>query len=427
MSIVFLACGLNHKSAPLAVREKIALPLEALSKALINLIQMPSIHEAVILSTCNRTEFYCEASHSDDILPWLCERYHLDREKIEPYFYFYEDDEALRHLLKVACGLDSMMIGEPQIFGQMKHAYQEACDFKTVDTHLHNLFQYVFNAAKRIRSQSGIGSNPVSIAFAGVQLIGNFFNRFDSLTAFLIGSGETSGLIAKYLQKQGVTDFIISSRTPEHAYALAKNVQGKVVSLSEIPHYLASASVVVSATNCPIPFISKEIVQSALIQNHGKPLFFLDLSVPRDVTPDVTELENVHLYNIDDLHQVIDKGLHARKIAAIKATELIDKTLHEYKLWHQSLKAQDLICHYRLQMEDLAKEELNRALQKLSNGQSHYEVLSEFSERLVNKLTHKTTIGLKQVASENRQDLLELAQYLFNLAPAPGQLIRDLD
>ena len=411
---MFVACGLNHKTAPLSVREKIALPVAMQDTLLEQLVGLPAVNEAAILSTCNRTEIYCHTDDPDCIIPWLAHEHALPEEAIRPYVYMHYGDDGVRHAFRVACGLDSMMIGEPQILGQMKQAYQQACRAGTVDHCLRQVFPYVFSASKRVRNQSGIGNNPVSIAYASVQLAGKLFSDFSSLNVLIIGSGETSSLVAKYLQQQGVTRFMVASRTQKNAHLLAGTLVGEALSIGDIPHFLPKADIVISATACPLPFISKSLVKDALSQRNQSPMVFLDLSVPRDIEEDVKDLPGAHLYNIDDLQIMIENSINERHIAAKHAEQLIDSELNNYIHWRRSLRAKDLICDYRDQMHHLAQLELQRAIQKLSAGQCQYTVLTEFSKRLVNKLTHKPTIGLRQAARDDRSELLDLARYLLN-------------
>ena len=415
--MVFIACGLNHKTAPISVREKVALQNGMQEHLLSSLINLPSINEAAILSTCNRTEIYCDTEDPKLIAPWLANAHQLEPDSLLPYFYIHEGHSGIRHTLRVASGLDSMMLGEPQILGQIKQAYQDACRVGTIKNNLQPVFQYIFSATKRIRNQSGIGKNPVSIAYAAVQLIGQIFSNYKPLTVFIIGSGETASLVAKYLQKEGVTRFIIASRTRDNAEDLATSLAGKAVAIGDIPHYLSKADVVISATTCPLPFINKGLVEYALSQRNALPMFFLDLAVPRDIEADITELDGVHLYNVDSLQTVIGKGMHERQTAAIEAEQLIEAEVDNYIRWHRSRKAHGVIRDYRSQMQQIAQQELQRAIQKLSLGKCQYSVLTEFSERLVNKLTHTPTVGLRQAAWENREELLDLAQYLLDKNP----------
>ncbi len=415
--MVFVACGLNHKTAPLEVREKLALSTTTQDTLLNRLVSSSSsINEAVILSTCNRTEIYCDANDPSGIQSWLMKEQRIPEAIFLPYFYSHQGHEGIRHALRVASGLDSMMIGEPQILGQMKQAYQQACKVGSIQGNLRPAFHYIFNASKRIRSQSGIGTNPVSIASAAAQLIDKFFPELSDLSIFLIGSGEISSLVAKYLHKLGAKRFLIASRNQDNAQLLAASFSGTAISVTEIPEFLAQADVIVSATTCPLPFISKELVQNALLQRNNKPMFLLDLAVPRDIESNVNELPEVQLYNIDDLQNMTEKGLDERRQAAAQAEQLIDIEVENYLRWHRSLQAKEVICDYRNQMQELAHLELQRALQKLSSGQCQYQVLSEFSERLVNKLVHSPTLGLRQAARDDRKELLDLAQYLFSAA-----------
>ncbi|KTD21519.1 glutamyl tRNA reductase [Legionella lansingensis] len=418
---MFVACGLNHKTAPLNVREKVALPLPMQETLLHNLIELPAVNEAAILSTCNRTEIYCDTEEPDNIATWLAEQHQLAPELL----YIHHGHHGIRHTLRVASGLDSMMLGEPQILGQMKQAYQHACQLGTVKTNLRYVFQYIFSASKRIRSRSGIGNNPVSIAYAAVQLIGELFSDYQTLNVFIIGSGETSSLVARYLYKQGARHFVIASRTTDNAKQLAAVFGGKALTIGDIPQYLPQADVIISATACPLPFINKSLVQHALTKRDGTPMFFLDLAVPRDIEADVAELDNIHLYNIDDLQSMIEKGMDERREAALQAEQLIESELDNFIRRHRSLRAKNLICDYRAYMQNLAQQELQRAQSKLSAGHDQTMVLKEFCERLVNKLTHHPTVGLRHAAWDGREELLDLAQYLFNpsINPFPYEKI----
>lgn len=411
--MVFVACGLNHKTAPINVREKVAMAPAAQDSLLNSLLNLPGVNEAAILSTCNRTEIYCDAHDPQVLAHWLAQEHQLSHESLSPFLYLYKGHEGIKHTLRVASGLDSMMIGEPQILGQMKQAYQHACNLGTIKTELRPIFEYIFSASKRVRTRSGIGVNPVSVAYAAVQLIGQLFTGYESLNVFLIGSGETASLVAKYLHQQGVNHFMVASRTQENAEKLAQAFHGKTIPISDIAQHLSQADVIVSATTCPIPFINKDLVQQALNQRNHAPMFFLDLAVPRDIEANVKEIAQVHLYNIDDLQAMIEKGIEERRLAALHAEQLIEEELNNYIRKHRSLKAKKVICDYRNQMYDLAQKELQRALKKLSAGQCQQLVLNEFSERLVNKLTHNPTAGLRQIAKDGREDLFTLAQYLF--------------
>jgi glutamyl-tRNA reductase len=412
--MVFVACGLNHQTAPINLREKVASTLATQDKLLNSLVNHETINEAAILSTCNRTEIYCDTEQPEFLRQWLAQEHQLSKDYLSPFFYLYEGHQGIKHTLRVASGLDSMMLGEPQILGQMKQAYQHACRLGTVKTELRPVFEYIFSASKRIRNLSGIGTNPISMAYAAVQLITQTIASKTPLTVFLIGSGETASLVAKYLHEQNNHQFIVASRTLDNAQKLAVKLGGQAVAISDIPSYLAQADVVISATTCPLPFINKNLVEHALRQRKQRGIFLLDLAVPRDIESTVCELEGVTLYNVDDLRSIIQKGMDERRHAASQAEQLIEYELSKYIHWHRSLKAKTLICTYREKMQQLAHQEVQRAYKQIAAGQMVEATLLEFSQRLINKLTHHPTTGLRQMARDNREDLLSLAHYLFN-------------
>ena len=413
--MVFVACGLNHKTAPISVREKVAFTPATHVLLLNDLITQSTINEAAVLSTCNRMEIYCDTTDPAGLIPWLADRQQLPTEDLSPFIYMHHGQEGIRHTLRVASGLDSMMLGEPQILGQMKQAYSQACLAGTVKSNLRSVFEYIFQASKRVRSLSGIGTNPVSVAYAAVQLVNRFFQELTGLRVLLIGSGETATLVSKYLHKAGVREFMIASRTRENAALLAESFQGKPLSISDIADYLPKADVVISATACPLPFINKNMVQHALSNRAQAPMFFLDLAVPRDIEPEVAELGNVALYNIDSLQTMITQGMDERRTAALQAEQLIESELDQFIRLHRTQQAKHLICNYRDHMQTLAEQELKRSLSKLSAGTDQETVLQELCNRLVNKLTHYPVTGLRQTAWDGRVDLLELAGYLFNI------------
>lgn len=415
--MAFVVYGLNHKTAPIEIREKIALSLTADDQLLIRLIGFDSVKEAVLLSTCNRTEIYCDTDNPALLTTQLSDLLNCAQHDLTPHVYLLHNEEAVRHLLRVACGLDSMMLGEPQILGQLKRAYQDACTAGTVKGQLRHVFQSILSGAKKIRTLSGVGNNPISVAYAAAQLIIQHFKTLSDLRIFIIGSGETASLVAKYLHQQGARQFMIANRTQEHAQLLANRFQGKALSITDIPHYLSQADVVISATACPLPFINQHLVEDALTARNHAFMFLLDLSIPRDIEADVAELEHVRLYNIDDLHHIISEGMEERRTAAIHAEQLIDIEMEQFVDWQREAKANAIITDYRNHMKTLATQELERAQKKLTAGKCQHSVLSELCDRLVNKLTHIPTQGLRQVALDERSDLIDLIQYLLHHSP----------
>ena len=410
----FLAFGVNHKTAPLDMREKFAFTQQQLEEYLNELISKTIVKEVVLLSTCNRTELYCITENPSLLLAWFADKQQIPVEELSPYIYQYQNEEAIRHILRVASGLDSMMLGEPQILGQLKQAFHYASEQGAVHHQLRSIFQSIFSASKRIRYKSGIGNNPISIAYAAVLRIKQYFPELLAQTILIIGTGETATLVAKYLHKEGVRNFMVASRTEESAVKLGQQFQAKSLTITDIATHLPHADVVISATACPLPFISKSMVEQALEKRHHAPMFLLDLAVPRDIEPEVATLNHVQLLNIDDLHFTIEQGKSERQKAALLAEQLVEDEIMGYSKWHRSLRATNAICDYRTQMQTLAQQELQRASQKLHNGHCQFDVLSEFCERLVNKLVHKPTLGLRQAASDERDELLDLTHYLFN-------------
>jgi glutamyl-tRNA reductase len=409
--MVFVACGVSHKSASLDIREQVAFSTE--KRALLpELLVANAANEAVVLSTCNRTEIYCETRNLLSLNHFLQDFYQLSSKQTEQVFYFYEEKEALRHTLRVASGLDSMMLGEPQILGQMKRSFDHAQQSGLIKEYFSQLFPYIFMASKRIRNDSGIGKHSTSIAFAATQLIQKQRPNLQDQTVLIIGSGETSTSVAKYLYNQGARKFFIASRSIEHAQRLAEKFGGQPFSILDIEKYLEKADILISATTCPLPFITKNLIEGSLSKRH-RPMFLLDLAVPRDIESEVGSLPEVTLCNIDELQNLVDNRIQERTLAAKNAEMLVDVELENYLRWFRTRNAKDLICDYRSQMQNIAQRELERALQKLKTGKCHTSVLSEFTNRLVNKLTHSPIMGLRAAAEDDRSEILDFAKYFF--------------
>ena len=312
----FLALGINHKTAPVAIRERVAFTPEQLEAASLQLRGHQSIKEAAILSTCNRTEIYTliEAGNVRPVLDWLSSFHSLPFEDVARYSYIHEDQAAIAHIMRVASGLDSMVLGEPQILGQLKDSYDLAKKESLLGSGLELLFQQVFATAKKVRTETGIGTNPISIAYAAVNLSQRIFTDLTKNTALLIGAGETIELVARHLKNAGVAKMIIANRTVERAQALAGEVQGKAVALNEIPHYLAKADIVISSTAAPLPIIGKGMVEDAIKQRRHRPMLMIDIAVPRDIESQVGELDDIFLFTVDDLKETIDRHQQQRLI-----------------------------------------------------------------------------------------------------------------
>jgi glutamyl-tRNA reductase len=412
-----VALGINHKTAPVQIRERVAFLPDQLPAALQDLTEHSAIREAAILSTCNRTELYCgmEPEAAPQVVDWLQHYHRLDTGLLQPHLYTYPEQSAVRHILRVASGLDSMVLGEPQILGQMKTAYSIARRAGTIGRLLGRLFQHTFAVAKQVRTDTAIGASPVSIAFAAVSLAKQIFGELSGYTALLIGAGETIELVARHLTRSGLGHMIIANRTVERAHILASELNAYPVALSDIPAHLAEADIIISSTASPLPILGKGSVERALKVRKRRPMFMVDLAVPRDIEPEVGDLEDVYLYTVDDLEEVIQENLKSRQEAAIQAEEVIDHQVADFMNWLRSLDAIGSICDYRDSAAHAREEALNRALRLLAAGAKPEEALHHLAYQLTNKLLHAPCVQMRKAASEGRLDLLEAARELFNL------------
>lgn len=415
--------GLNHKSAPLDVRERVAFGPDLLPGALRSLTQEPGIQEALILSTCNRTEIYAcgDSRLHRGISHWLAGFHQLESIHLEPYLYSHQDDGAVRHLLRVASGLDSMVLGEPQILGQVKEAFRASSATGTVKKILSRLFQHCFSVAKQVRTDTDIGSSPVSVAFAAVTLARQIFTSLTEQTVLLIGAGETIELTARHLAQQGVKRIIVANRTLERAHELAMHYQGYAIALTELAQHLPEADIVISSTASPIPVLGKGAVENALKIRKHRPMFMVDIAVPRDIEPQVADLADVYLYTVDDLKDVIEESMRSRREAAEQAMELIDLQVQEFTDWLKSLDAVDSIQALRRMAEEIRDEVLERAQKQLRNGKNPDEALEYLAQTLTNKLLHSPSAQMRQAGINGQQRLLDAANELFQLSQTNQQ------
>lgn len=415
--MTLVALGINHNTAPVAIREKLAFPSEGLVTSLQNLVGLSAVNEAAILSTCNRTEIYCDLSKDNpqSLINWIGEQHQLSTEQFSHYLYSHSDADSIRHMFRVACGLDSMILGEPQILGQMKTAWQTALDAGTLGKHLGKLFQHTFSAAKKVRTDTAIGSSPVSVAFAAVRLAHQIFGDLNSQTALLIGAGETIELTARHLSEQNIGRIIIANRTYDKAHKLASQFNGYGLALSELPAHLPEADIVVSSTASQLPILGKGRIESALKARKHRPIFMVDLAVPRDIEPEVTQLNDVYLYTVDDLKNSVEENLNSRREAAKKAEEIIDDQVEHFMGWLRSQGAITTICDFRKSAEEIREETLAKALQALKNDQPAEDVLQQLAHTLTNKLTHTPSTQIRQAGINERHDLVAAARELFKL------------
>lgn len=414
-----LVFGLNHTTAPIDIRERVIFAPERLQHALHDFIHHELAQEIVIVSTCNRTELYCsnevDVDNNHVIIEWLAHYHTVPINALRKHLYTYPYADAVRHLLRVAAGLDSMILGEPQILGQLKTAYRVAKESGTLGKLLGKLFQHSFSVAKQIRTDTAISSSPVSVAFAAVRLAQQIFGSLKENTALLIGAGETIELAARHLHENGLGRMIVANRTIERARHLAKEFAGYAITLEEIPNHLAEADVVISSTASTVPILTQATVKQAIKVRKHRPMFMVDIAVPRDIEPSVGELADVYLYSVDDLNEVIQEGLRSRQQAALQAEEIIDTQVAHFVGWLNSLNAVDTICDLRTQAQQVKQELTIKAKRMLENGKSPSEVIDYLAHTLTNTLLHTPCAQLRQAGFNGNEELIFAAQQLFQL------------
>ena len=413
--------GINHKTAPVAVREKVAFSPEALEQTLANIntdiTTNNKNNEVVILSTCNRTEIYSFANYSlDNMIEWLSHQSTLPKDEIKKHLYEYVDNEAITHIMRVASGLDSLVLGEPQILGQLKAALKVSSEYNTAGTMLKRLMQHTFSTAKKVRTQTSIGSNPVSVAYAAVNLAKQIFSQLDKKSALLIGAGETIELVGRHLNNAGIGHIVIANRSVENATRLADEIGGIGVALQEISNYLPEADIVISSTAAPVPVIGKGTVEWALKKRKHRPIFMVDIAVPRDIEEEVGQLDDIYLYTVDDLQSVIEDNMKSRQEAAEQAEVLIANEVEAFMGWLRAQDKMQLIKRYRDKVTTVQKETLEKASKLLRNGSSPEEALQFLAHTLTNKLAHDATVAMNKAAHAGDHKLLEASDKIFNLS-----------
>lgn len=415
--MTLLAFGLNHTTAPLELREKVTFRGEVLPDALTELRHQPGIDEAAIFSTCNRTEIYCslelQAHHST--VAWFSHYHGFEPAELEPFLYSHPDAGAVKHLLRVASGLDSMVLGEPQVLGQLKTAYHTALNTGSAGQLLTRLFQHSFSVAKQIRSNTAIGNHPVSVAFAAVRLAKQIFGDLSHKTVMLIGAGETIELAAKHLRECGLKRMIIANRTLEKSQHLAAEFSGYAIDLNDITEHLEEADIIISSTASPSWILSREAIHNAVKKRKHRPMFIVDIAVPRDVEPSAGDLDDVYLYTVDDLKDVIDENMRSRQEAAKQAEEIIDTQVVHFMDWLNSLDAVNTIRALREQASNIQQQTLAAALKKLQQGGAPDQIMQELAHLLTNKLIHNPSSRLRNASAARRDKLLQAAQELFDL------------
>jgi glutamyl-tRNA reductase len=414
-----LALGLNHTTAPVEIRERVVFEPTSLQHALAGLTALPDVREAAIISTCNRTEIYCSLGSDppghDALLDWFHQWHGFERERIEPCMYRLADRDVVRHLLRVACGLDSMILGEPQIAGQLKEAWRTAQAAQSIGTELGRLFQHAFTVAKEVRTETGIGVNPVSVAFAAVTLARQIFGDLDERGALMIGAGETIELAARHLSAAGIGSLVVANRDPQRSVHVAEPFGGRGIALSQLPEVLHEADIVISSTASTLPILGKGAVEQALKRRRHRPMFMVDIAVPRDIEPEIGTLDDVFLYTVDDLQGVIKDNMAARRAAADEAEAIVEERIEQFIAWRRSLGAVDTIRDFRTQADEIRARTLDQARQAMAQGRSPEEALEYLADTLTSRLIHNPTVALRRAGEDEHEELLAAARSLFDL------------
>ena len=415
--------GINHQTAPVDLRERVAFDAGNLPAALASLRALSEVSEAALLSTCNRTELYAIARDSESLTHWLS----TQAEGLDAYLYRYSDSDAVRHLFRVATGLDSMVLGEPQILGQVKDAWVTARENGAMGSRLDRLFQQTFAVAKRARTDTRVGANPVSVASTAVRLAQNSFARLDESTVLLVGAGETIELAARHLSEGKVRRLLIANRTLAHAQELATRHGGYALPLGELDRHLAEADVVFSATASREPILTRTLVANALGKRKHKPMLLFDLAVPRDIEQSVAELGDAYLYTVDDLERAVEDNRRGRREAADAAEAIIELQVARYIENLHASSRQEPLKRLRAHGESTRDDVLAKARQQLANGRDPEEILGFLAHTLTNRLLHPPTAALREAALSGDADLARAADKLFPAQAPYSHLKKDDD
>ncbi|WNC69852.1 glutamyl-tRNA reductase [Thalassotalea nanhaiensis] len=414
------AVGINHKTAPVSVREKVAFTPDNLNHALQQMIDELACKEAAILSTCNRTELYFVQDKpikevQQRITAWLENYHNVPASMISPTLYWHHDQQAVNHMMRVACGLDSLILGEPQVLGQMKQAYSQAKAAGSMQMIMERLFQRTFGVAKQVRTDTEIGASAVSVAFAAVNLAKHIFAKLEKSKVLLIGAGETIELVAKHLYDNKVGKITVANRTVARAEKMAKEIGAEVITLAQIPEHISDADIVISSTGSTLPIIGKGMVETALQQRRHRPIFMVDIAVPRDIEEQVGELEDVFLYTVDDLQGIVAQNMENRRKAADQAEQIVGSQTDDFMAWLRGLNTQGAVIAYRNQCLSKRDELLLRAKQQLENNKDPDAVIAELATKLTNNLMHAPTRALQSAAQGGELDKIIYLHDVFDL------------
>jgi glutamyl-tRNA reductase len=414
--------GINHKTAPVEVREKLAISEKSLGESLKLLEERaPDLTERVILSTCNRTEIYARvtdvARGVDELKRFICGYHEIDRETLDRAAYVLTLEDAVEHLFRVASSLDSMIVGEPQILGQVKVAYKAAREFSSTGAILNRLFEQSFNVAKRIRTETAIAESAVSVSFAAVELAKKIFGDLAGKTVLLIGAGEMIELAVKHLMGQGVETVLVANRTYERAKELATRFNGEAVNFDKLHDELKRCDIVISSTGAPHFVVHKDLAEKVISQRKNRPMFFIDIAVPRDIEPTVNEIDNCYLYNIDDLHSVVEANMADRSREAVRAEEIVKGEVVQFFTWLDHLELAPTIIALRNSVEDIRKKEMEKTLGRMGHlAGADREAIDRMTQSIINKIVHSPIANLKKKAeTDEGHGYLQAVRYLFGL------------
>ncbi len=413
--------GLNHKTAPVEIREKFSIVCVDSKGPLSDFAQIRSLRESFYLSTCNRMEVLFTTPRLDEgisaVVGLLAEIYGQTGAALKPYLYIYIDQDAVKHLFRVACSLDSMVVGEPQILGQIKDAYRQATEAKASGVVLNRLLHKSFSVAKRVRTETRIGSNAVSISYAAVELAKKIFGELQGKIALLIGAGEMAELAAEHLISNGVERIVVANRTLERALALARRFNGSTVPWEELVEELRKTDIIISSTGSPEPILNAGQVRKRMRARRNRPLFFIDIAVPRDIDPDVNRIDNVYLYNIDDLQGIVEINRAERIKEAARAEHIISAEALKFDAWLRTLEVVPTIVSLREKAEQIRKAEIHKTLSQLDSlSGGEIEAINVLTRSVVNKLLHDPILFLKRISTRSRKDsYLDVTRKLFHL------------
>lgn len=415
-----IALGINYRLAPISVREKFSFEIESVRRILSDLVQQSKAEEAVLLSTCHRTEFYCELNGTNDpepifnLLEGRDQSYQLYKPS-HPYIYSYTGEQAVKHVMRVASGLDSMVLGEVQILGQLKTAFRAASEVGTIGKYLGRLFQCTFSVAKEIRSRTEISKNPVSLGYAAAKLAGRIFSDLNEVNVLLLGAGEIINLTAKHLQKLGVKQWTVANRTFSRGEQLAKKLGGEAISLKELSNHLSKFDIIIAGLGASSPVLHQKEVLQALKYRKHKPIFMVDLAVPRNIESCVGDLEDVYLYCIDDLHGLVEEHRLARQEAAKMAEQIIEVKTSQFMEWLQAESSFETLCAFREKHLKFKDKELKIALQKLQSGCDAEKIIKQLAHKLTQSMLHTPTVKLREAGLKGNVEMLNQVAELFEL------------